>query len=167
MYIYLFSNYIPFFFSVYVFVFWDRPGCCLSLSYLEMVFPDKKLARYKIWNFFGDNFKWGRVWESLSFCSRMPYAEEEEGISERFKMASGIRAEIRRSRGGGENLPSSIESRWRPVDFRWRKRERARASKNFVYGFPAIRLDDSLKQHIKRNPRRRSFVWYENHGVTR
>ena len=49
--------------------------------------------------------------------------------------------------------------RWRPVDFRWRKRARARASKNFHDGYLAFYWHYYLVSYIKLNPRLRSFYW--------
>ena len=49
--------------------------------------------------------------------------------------------------------------RWRPIDFRWRKRARARASKNFRGGLPAFYWDHSQVLYIKLNPRLRSIYW--------
>ena len=142
MYIYLFN--LNFFFVPMFLFFGMDPDAVLVCLWLKMVFPDKKLARYKIWNFFGDNFKWGRVWNFVSLRSRESLsAEEEEKIRRRSKMAPGFGArdqsQSRRreslfrapNQDGGRRLPVEEERSARAPPKLWLSISRDRAGRTF------------------------------------
>ena len=83
------------------------PGCCHSLSFFKWtVFPDKKLVRYEIWNFFGKYFKWGDC-DILHIPHHIQAKKRSIGCSR-----------LRGSRRRGEALSPSMIPRWRLLDCR-------------------------------------------------
>ena len=101
------------------------------------VFPDKKLVRYEIWNFFGKYFKWGdcdnlhiphhiQVKKRSIGCNRLRGSRRRGGALSPTKFQDGVcsTAEWRKSRKKERDLRSTEE-----------EEERARAPKALTSGW--------------------------------
>ena len=148
----------------FFFFFRSRPRCCLSCTYFDG-FPDKKLVRRDL-KFFVKSFKWGDC-ETFLYLSPLYQFRIGEDPSSSTPVLRRRRGAFEREARWRPRDPSQSRKRespfrasnprWRPVDFRWRKRARARASKNFRGGLPAFYWDHSLVLYIKLIPRLRSI----------
>ena len=151
-----------------IFVFFSFFGVGLGAVLVVHIFdgfPDKKLVRRDL-KFFVKSFKWGDC-ETFLYLSPLYQFRIGEDPSSSTPVLRGRRGASEREARWRPRDPSqsrkrespfrALDPRWRPVDFRWRKRARARASKNFRGGLPAFYWDHSLVLYIKLIPRLRSI----------